>query len=79
LIFFAVALLFPPRKPWKVSFLLCGMLTLSATIVASMPWKVNYVNAWAIQNYLDANILIPQTSTYSESYIELWVGMTLTQ
>ena len=67
---FLTALLLPPRKPWVISILACLALTLFATVIALMPWKMNYVNSWVIQNYLDANLFVSQTRTYSEPYIK---------
>ncbi len=64
------ALLFPPKKPWKVSVFACSAMTLLALGAALMPWKVNYVNSWVIQNYLGANLFVSQTRTYSESFAE---------
>ena len=66
---FAVALLFPPKKPWKITILFCSVLTLSATVVALMPWEIKYVNSWLIQNYLSANFFVPEARAYSEGYV----------
>lgn len=67
---FIASLLFTPKKPWKVSLILCSILTLAGVAAALMPWKVNYVNSWAIQNYLGANLFASQTRSYSEPYLE---------
>jgi lipoteichoic acid synthase len=71
---FVIALVFMPRKPWKVSIFACLLLTFSATIASVMPWKVNYVNSWIIQNFLSANLLVSNTKIYSSSYIEQLAG-----
>jgi len=67
---FALVLLLTPRKPWPVTIFFCSVLTLSAVVVALMPWKINYVNSWVIQNYLSANIFAPETETYSKGFVE---------
>ena len=59
-------LLFSPRKPWRVSIVFCSVLIVSATFAALMPWKVNYVHAWIIQNYLSANIFVTESEMYSQ-------------
>lgn len=66
---FALALLFPPKKPWKITVIFCSFLSLSAIVIALMPWKVNYVNSWVIQNYLAANFFVPEATTYSEGFV----------
>jgi len=67
---FAIALLLPPKKPWMISILFCSALTLSATVIAVMPWKVNYVNSWLVQNYISANIFVPEARVYSKAYVQ---------
>ena len=66
---FALVLLFPPKKPWKITVLFCSLLTLSAIVVALMPWKVNYVNSWLVRNYLGANFFVPEAATYGEGFV----------
>lgn len=66
---FSLTLLCAPKKPWTITILFCAALTLSATVAALMPWKINYVNSWVIQNYLSANMFAAEAKTYSEAYV----------
>ena len=62
----AFVLLFAPKKPWKFSMIFCMAVTTIAALIALMPWKVNYVNSWIVQNYLSANIFVTESRQYSE-------------
>jgi len=62
---FFTAILLPVRKPGQLLILIYSCSIAISVTVALLPWKVEYVNNWIIQNYLSANIFVPQANTYS--------------
>lgn len=62
---FFASILFPIRKPNRLLIIAYSFFIFLATTAALLPWKVDYVNSWIIQNYLNANLFVPQARTYS--------------
>lgn len=64
---FAVVVIYPPAPPWAATRGLCAGLLLAALVTALMPWKLNYVKSWIVENYLSANLFVPEARLYSDS------------